>query len=318
MTAADDSRTVRGLVPILATPFQSDGALDVAGLRRLVEFQLSAPVDAVATFGMASEGFALTATERRLILREVSDVVAGAVPVVAGVNATSTATALEQAAQAVEDNAHTLMVLPPFMVAPGPDQIVEFYGHVGELADSAGAEVMIQDAPGVTGVAMSPALIVELSKLTGVASIKVESPPTVPKVGAVVDAIGDDEEFVVLGGQNAQFVLDEYARGSVGTMPACEFADLLAAILDDWNAAREDQAREAFARLLPLVVHGLQQGIAWAVHKEVLVRRGIIEHATVRSPAKPLDAGGRALLEAVLKPLGLGADGPHILDKGAV
>jgi 2-keto-3-deoxy-L-arabinonate dehydratase len=118
----------------------------------------------------------------------------------------------------------------------------------------------------------------------------------------VVAALGD-EGFAVLGGMNGQFVLDEYARGAVGTMPACEFPDLLAPILADWNAGRHAEAREAFARLLPLVVHGLQQGIAWAVHKEVLVRRGIIDHAVVRSPAKPLDAAGIALLNETLAPL---------------
>lgn len=299
------SHTVHGLVPILATPFRLDGGLDRPGLRSLIEFQLSSGVDGVATFGMASEGFALTSAERQLILRDIADVVAQGVPVVAGVNGTSTVTALEQAREATEGGANVLMALPPFMVKPAPDQIAEFYGRLGEFAASAGGEVMVQDAPGVTGVAMSPALIVELSKLDGVTSVKVESPPTVPKVAAVVDAVGEDDDFAVLGGQNAQFVLDEYVRGSVGTMPACEFPDLLVPVLDDWAAGRRVQARAAFARLLPLIVHGLQPGIAWAVHKEVLVRRGIIEHPAVRLPAKPLDAGGRALLDEVLDVLDL-------------
>lgn len=291
------SHTVQGLVPILATPFLPDGSLDRGSLRRLVEFQLTAGVDGVAVFGMASEGFALTAAERRTILADVTDVTGGRVPVVAGVNGTSTVTALEQARLAA-DGADALMVLPPFMVKPGPDQLVDFYGVLGGV----GREVMVQDAPGVTGVAMSPPLVVELSKLPGIASVKIESPPTVPKVGAVVAALGD-EEFAVLGGMNAQFMLDEYARGAVGTMPACEFPDLLAPVLADWNAGRSADARESFARLLPLILHGLQQGIAWAVHKEVLVRRGIIDHAVVRSPARPLDAAGAALLDEILAPL---------------
>ncbi|SDU57329.1 dihydrodipicolinate synthase family protein [Jiangella alkaliphila] len=301
------THSVHGLVPILATPFLPDGTLDRPGLRRLVEFQLTSGVDGVAVFGMASEGFALTLTERQLILRDVREVVADAVPVVAGVNGTSSVTALEQAREAADGGADALMVLPPFMVKPGPDQLVEFYGLVGEFAASADTEVMVQDAPGVTGVAMSAALIVELSKLDGVTSVKVEAPPTVPKVGAVADAIGDEDEFAVLGGQNAQFVLDEYARGSIGTMPACEFPDLLAPVLAAWNAGDRAGARAAFTRLLPLIVHGLQQGIAWAVHKEVLVRRGIIEHTTVRLPAKTLDAGGRSLLDEILAPLDLRA-----------
>ncbi|MFC5824101.1 dihydrodipicolinate synthase family protein [Nonomuraea insulae] len=296
------SHTVQGLVPILATPFLPDGSLDRRSLRRLVEFQLGAGADGVAVFGMASEGFALTSAERRTILADVTDVTGGRLPVVAGVNGTSTVTALEQARQAADDGADALMVLPPFMVKPGPDQLLDFYGTLGGV----GREVMVQDAPGATGVTMSPQLVVELSKLPGVTSVKIESPPTVPKVGSVLaalGALGEEEEFAVLGGMNAQFVLDEYARGALGTMPACEFTDLLAPVLTLWNAGRTAEARESFARLLPLIVHGLQQGIAWAVHKEVLARRGIIDHTAVRSPARPLDAASAALLEEILAPL---------------
>ncbi|MEV4545692.1 dihydrodipicolinate synthase family protein [Micromonospora echinaurantiaca] len=294
--------TVHGLVPILATPFGPDGALDLPSLRRLTEFQLASGVTGVAVFGMASEGFALTADERARILATVTDVVAGAVPVVAGVNGTSTVTAIEQADAAVAGGATALMVLPPFMVKPTPDQLLAFYSDV---AAAAGVEVMVQDAPGATGVTMAPALIAELGKLDGVTSVKVETPPTAPKVAAVVAARADDS-FAVLGGQNAQFCLEEYGRGAIGTMPACEFPDLLGPVLADWAAGRHVEARAGFTRLLPLILFGLQQGIAWAVHKEVLVRRGLIADATVRSPARPLDAAGRASLATILDDLGLG------------
>ncbi|PZG02687.1 dihydrodipicolinate synthase family protein [Micromonospora deserti] len=293
--------TVHGLVPILATPFGPDGALDLPSLRRLTEFQLASGVAGVAVFGMASEGFALTTDERARILAAVTDVVAGAVPVVAGVSGTSTVTAIEQAAAAVAGGAAALMVLPPFMVKPTPDQLLTFYGDV---AAATGVEVMVQDAPGATGVTMSPALIAELGKLDGVTSVKVESPPTAPKVAAVVAARAD-AGFAVLGGQNAQFCLEEYARGATGTMPACEFPDLLAPVLADWSAGRHAAARAGFTRLLPLILFGLQQGVAWAVHKEVLVRRGLIADATVRSPARPLDPAGRESLTAILTDLGL-------------
>jgi 2-keto-3-deoxy-L-arabinonate dehydratase len=294
--------TIHGLVPILATPFLPDGSLDLSSLRRLTEFQLATGVDGVAVFGMASEGFALTARERGDILAEVTSVVSGAVPVVAGVNGTSTVTAIEQAQEAAGGGASALMVLPPFMVKPGQDQLVDFYRDVAAASD---LEVMVQDAPVATGVPMPPWLIVELSKIERVSSVKVEAAPTAPKVAAVVDALGDDEDFAVLGGQNAQFCLEEYGRGAVGTMPACEFSDLLAPVLADWTAGNVQRARAAFNRLLPLVQFGVQPGIAWAVHKEVLVARGVIDHATVRSPARPLDEGSRVSLGTILGDLGL-------------
>lgn len=296
------SQQLRGLVPILATPFTANGELDLPSLRRLTEFQLTSGVSGTAVFGMASEGFALTAQERRRILATVVEVVSGAVPVVAGVNATSTVTALEQAREAADGGATTLMVLPPFMVRPSPAQLVDFFGEVAAATD---AEVMVQDAPGVTGVAMPVPLVAQISALSGVTSVKVEAPPTALKVSGLRAALPDG--VAVFGGQNAQFVLDEYARGAVGTMPACEFPDLLGPVLTAWENGEQAKARAEFTRLLPLIVFGLQPGAAWAVHKEVLVRRGLIATACVRRPASDLDDQARASLDTILDDLELGA-----------
>ncbi|WP_147917091.1 dihydrodipicolinate synthase family protein [Ruania zhangjianzhongii] len=295
--------TVQGLVPIVATPFRPNGELDLPSLRRLIEFQLASGVDGVAIFGMASEAFALTQADRQQVLATVTDVVAGQCPIVAGINGTSTITAIEQIHD-IGGAAHTLMVLPPFMVKPTAGQLVDFYGDVAGVAVASDTQVMVQDAPGATGVSMAPALVAELADLDGVTSVKVEAPPTVPKVAAVRAALAD-RGTAILGGQNAQFVLEEYSRGAVGTMPACEFVDVLGPILTAWQAGRADEARREFAALLPLIVFGLQQGIAWAVHKEVLLARGIIDHSTVRSPAQDLDAPGRASLTAIMSALAL-------------
>ena len=288
------SADVRGLIPVLATPFHPGGDLDVGSLRRLVEFQLESHVDGVAVFGFASEGFTLTAAERREVLRVVTAAAGPALPVVAGVAATGTRDAVEQARAAGEAGASVVMVVPPFMVKPSATQIVDFYGTVA----AEGLPVMVQDAPASTGVTMPVPLIVELSTVDGVASVKVETQPTAPKVGAVVAATRP--EFLTLGGQNALFVLEEYGRGALGTMPACEFPDLLRPVLDLWEKGERDRARAGFAALLPLVRFGLQPGIAWSIHKQVLVRRGIISSSTVRPPASDADAGTLADLELLL------------------
>ncbi|MBM7791057.1 dihydrodipicolinate synthase family protein [Tenggerimyces flavus] len=290
---------VSGLVPILATPFDDSGALDTASLNRLVDFQLWCGVDGVATFGMASEGFALTTPERSAVLAVLAARVPSGMPIVAGVNATSTATAVEQARLAAESGATGLMVLPPYLVKPSPGQLVEFYGEVAAV----GLPVMVQDAPVATGVTMPVPMLVELSKLDGVTSVKVETQPTAPKVSAVVDAVEDD--FAVLGGQNALFVLEEYARGAVGTMPACEFADALRLALVSFAADALAAARAEFARLLPLIRSGMQGPIAWAVHKHVLVQRGVIASDRVRLPAAPLSAADRRDIDTLLHDLAL-------------
>ncbi|WP_129837710.1 dihydrodipicolinate synthase family protein [Streptomyces sp. RFCAC02] len=285
-----------GLIPILATPFTGTGALDLGSLRRLVEFQLAAGADGLAVFGMASEGFALTADERAAILRTVREVAGPGVPIVAGVNATSTVTALRMAHEAADGGADHLMVLPPFLTRPAPEQVPEFFTDV---ATGAGVPVMIQDAPSVTGVPLPVAVIAELAGVPGIASVKVEAPPTPVKIAAVAAATAG-RDLAVLGGQNAQALIEEYDAGAVGTMPACEFTDLLRGVLDDLAAGRRADARAAFLRLLPLILIGVRPGQAWAVHKEVLVRRGVIASGTVRLPARVLDPVTRAALDEIL------------------
>ncbi|WP_031517785.1 dihydrodipicolinate synthase family protein [Streptomyces sp. NRRL F-5123] len=273
-----------GLIPILATPFTDSGRLDTASLRSLVEFQLRCGVDGLAVFGMASEGFALTAEERAVILRVVREVAGSGFPVVAGVNGTGTVVAVEQARQAAAGGADHLMVLPPFLAKPDRQQTIDFFA---EVAAASGAGVMIQDAPGVTGVPIDAAAVATLAGVPGITSVKVEAPPTPLKVAAVAEAVPDG--FAVLGGQNALSLIEEYDNGSVGTMPACEFADLLRGVLDDLAEGRRAEARAGFGRLLPLIQIGMRPGQAWAVHKEVLRRRGVIASGAVRLPAQELD-----------------------------
>ncbi|HXA59519.1 MAG TPA: dihydrodipicolinate synthase family protein [Streptosporangiaceae bacterium] len=296
--------TATGLLPVLATPFTTGLDLDRPSLRRLVEFQFASGADGVAVFGMASEAFTLTAGEREQILEDVMRVAGPDVPVVAGVAATALNPALEQLRQLAGGGARTAMVMPPYLVKPAPGQIVDFFGALAREAVALGVEIMVQDAPGATGVNLPAELIAQLADLEGVTSVKVEAPPTVPKMCAVRAAFAD-HGMRMLGGQNAQFVLDEYACGAVGTMPACEFTDLLAPVLAIWSAGDRARAREEFSRLLPLIVWGLQPGPAWAIHKEVLLRRGIIESAAVRPPAKPVPLPMLDLLDEVLAPLPL-------------
>src|SRR5699024_7662057 len=187
-----------------------------------------------------------------------SDVVDGHIPIVAGMIANVTHTA-EKLIRDVQAEDACLIVQQAILDKTHSTQLSEFYGEVARAAADSDTEVMVQDAPGATGVSMTPQLIGDLATLDNVTSVKVESPPTAPKVTAVRAALREPA-FAILGGHNAQFVLDEYSRGAIGTMPACEFVDVLGPVLTAWQTGRTEEAWAGFARLLPLIVFGLQQG----------------------------------------------------------
>jgi 4-hydroxy-tetrahydrodipicolinate synthase len=288
-----------GVLPVLATPFTADLGLDLESLAKLTQWQVDAGAGGVAVFGFASEGFALSGPERARIIGVVREVLPPSLPLIAGVSATGTAEAVVLADEAARGGATHLMVLPPHMVTPSRNQLVGFYRDVAAV----GLPIMIQDAPGNSRVTMPPDLIVELAEIKGVTSVKVESPPTAPKIASLAAAV--PAGFDVLGGQNALFLLEEMSGGAVAAMPACEFTDLLVEAVAAFRAGEAALARTRFNRLLPLIRFGLQPGLAWAVHKEVLVRRGLIGSAAVRPPAQPIDDRTRSWLDDVLADLGL-------------
>src|SRR5438045_9797664 len=69
----------------------------------------------------------------------------------------------------------------------------------------------------------------------------------------VVKNLAGDSLKGMMGGMAGRYLLDEYARGACGTMPACEVTDAHVAV---WNALeRGDQAesRRLFREILPLL-----------------------------------------------------------------
>lgn len=292
---------LRGLLPILATPFLPNGDIDLNSMRRLIQFQAKSGADGFAVFGMASEGFALTTSERERILRVARQEVDDDFTVIAGINATSTTTAVEAGLQAREWGADVLMVLPPYLAKPAEDQLVEFFANVAQKTET---PIMVQDAPGPSSVTLPTDRIAEMSTCEGISAVKVEAPPTAEKVKQVVSAV--DSEFPVLGGLNARELNDEFRNGACGTMPACEITDLLRPIVSSLLSTDTSiDVDQEMRRLQPLLDVGVTPGEAWAVHKQVLIRRGLIDYDTVRFPARSLSTSTRRRLDSALSVLGL-------------
>jgi 4-hydroxy-tetrahydrodipicolinate synthase len=74
---------IEGIVPVMLTPFDEAGAIDYAGLERLIEWYLAHGSDALFAVAQSSEMQFLSLAERRELARFVVERVAGRVPVVA-------------------------------------------------------------------------------------------------------------------------------------------------------------------------------------------------------------------------------------------
>jgi 4-hydroxy-tetrahydrodipicolinate synthase len=293
------TETFRGVYAIPVTPFGPDGELDVPSLRRCVDFCVAAGAGGVVAPVNASEFFTLTESERKTVVETVVEQTRGRVPVVAGVSGPSTQVAAELARHAGRAGADAVMAMPPFVRHPGPDEIVEFYGAV---AKAAGVPVWIQDYVAPMGTPMTPPLLAKLLReIPGVDYLKEET-ALAPQVMTQIKALAGDALKGMMGGMAGRYLLDEYARGACGTMPACEVADAHVAVWDALERGDQAESRRLFRELLPLL--NVEAMYSFVVYKEVLYRRGVIACPKSRAPGAPtLDEAASRELDLILRDL---------------
>lgn len=292
---------LKGILPVLPTPFLADGGIDEAGMKRLVVFALDKGVDGVVFPGFASEVEALNAAERATLLKIVVDAVAGRVPVVAGASAADWREVVEHGRTASALGIRHLMVQPPKSVGTDAAALIEFLGRIVEALPE--VEIILQNAPAPRGSDLSPQAIVEIVwALPQVTYVKEETLPAGPAISHII-AHAPSTLKGVIGGGGARYILDEYARGATAAMPALEIAEEHVAIDRALVAGRQEEARRIYVRTLPLLV--LQAVYRMRLTKYVLARRGVIEGVGVRAPTPELDAAAIADIDANLVELGL-------------
>jgi len=277
-------KQMRGVYPILITPFDEQERVDVESLQSLVDFLIAEGVHGIGV-ALGSEVFKLSEAERVLVTRTVVQQTAGRVPVVINTGANATALAVHYSRMAEEDGADALMLMPPSFVPVGGAEMRAYFRAV---SDAVGIPIFIQDTSNPHVPADVAVQIARESER--VRYIKVESLPTPAMVHETVQKAGDI--LTVFGGAGGNYFVEEMRRGSVGTMPFCSQPEAFVEVWDRFQAGDEQGALDTFyRRILPVNrLCGVDRGAAYYhIHKELLRHRGVIRTAVVRGPVSPLD-----------------------------
>jgi 4-hydroxy-tetrahydrodipicolinate synthase len=148
-------KQLRGVIAILARPFTDDDRLDLPGLERVVAYALGLGVHGVG-IGLASEYLSLSDEECVVVARTLVGATRGRVPVVMSCGRPSTAATIALARAVTGCGVDALMVLLPYVMAPGPAGIEAHYRAVAGAVD---VPLVVQDAPTLSGVALSSELL---------------------------------------------------------------------------------------------------------------------------------------------------------------
>ncbi len=283
-----------GVYVISVTPFRDDGALDLEGVDKLVDFYLSYGVTGITILGMMGEAPALSLQESRAFAKQVCGRVAGAIPVVVGVSSPGLASMQELTAASMGDGAAGVMVAPPSTLRT-EQQIMDYFEMV---ADALGpVPFVLQDFPLVTQVQIPPGLLSRLAaKLPSMVMLKHEDWPGLNKISALraAEAAGN-RRLSILVGNGGLFLPEELARGADGAMTGFAFPEMMVQVCHLHATGNTDAASDLFDAYLPLVRYEQQPGIGLAVRKHVLCARGVIGSPRIRRPGRGL--GGLEIAE---------------------
>ncbi len=288
-------KPLTGVYNILSTPFSPDGALDLDSLRRLTEATVQAGVDGITILGVAGEAQKLNTSERETVIRTVMEIAGPHIPIIVGTSQDGTDLTIEASRLAVDLGAAGLMIAPPAFLQPGPG-LTE---HFRRIAEAVEAPIILQDFPAVNGVTMSPRQMADLCEaVPSITTIKLEDAPTPQRTAQTLALTGD--QISVVGGLGGMYLLDELRRGAAGTMTGFAYPEVLVSIVNAWHKGDRQAANEVYYRALPLLIFEGQPKLGVAIRKEILRRRGFIDHATVRHPGPVLDDGTAADLTETL------------------
>lgn len=288
-----DQGWLRGIFPVVYTPFDRDGQIDEEDLERVVDYLLAAGAHGLAAVGGASEAHKMPIGERKWLAERTITFARGRVPVVVGTSATNTAESIDLSRHAAELGAQAVFLTPPLFGTVTTDALRHHFGAVARAID---IPVMVQDAL----VSVSPAQTVALAQ--EFPSIRYCKEEAIGDTGHRISELKRRQPSLEIfsGGKH---LIDELARGAVGAIPgSIGVADLCTAF-NRYQAGDLTGARAAFDHFTPLSFWSLQFPILGA--KEVLRRLGIIKTASLREPAGLfLDDDDHRELSAIMERMG--------------
>ena len=279
---------IKGICPIIATPFTKSGKVDFDSFENLVATLIQNGCHAVTLFGIAGEYYKLTEEEStRLVRLTVKQCKKYGGTSIVSVTQHATEVAVERARFYEQEGADCLMLLPPFFLKPGAPAL---YQHMKAVAQAVNIPVMPQYAPEQTGVAIAPEVYARLwQEAPNARYYKIECKPAGGYISSLLKAT-DGQVGVFTGNAGYQFI-ECFDRGAIGAMPGCSMFDLYLKLYEEYTRGDRERAQETHSSLILPILNHIRQNVEMIIlyEKRILMKRGIIATDYCRKPSFSTD-----------------------------
>ena len=188
---------IEGSLVALVTPMQDDGSVNTESLSQLIEFHIENGTDGIVAVGTTGESATLDEQEHCALVRQVVELVAGRIPVIAGSGSNSTREAIALTRCAKQAGADACLLVTPYYNKPTQEGLYQHYKAVAEAVD---IPQILYNVPGRTAVDMQTETVVRLSSIANIVGVK-EATGDIERAKAILQQCG--KEFALYSGDDA-------------------------------------------------------------------------------------------------------------------
>lgn len=237
------------VITAMVTPFDAEGALDLATAERLADHLVRHGSDGLVVCGTTGESPTLSWEEQLAMLQVVRSAVAGRAAVLAGTGSNCTLEAVTATCAAAAHGADGALVVVPYYNKPPQEGLEAHFRAVAAAAPE--LPLMLYNIPGRTGCSLAPETTARLLDRPNVLSYKASS-GTTEEVSQLRALCGD--RLAIYSGDDA-LTLPMLAVGAVGVVSVASHlvGDAIQALIRAYLAGDGSEALRRHEQLLPLI-----------------------------------------------------------------
>ncbi|BAO77741.1 4-hydroxy-tetrahydrodipicolinate synthase [Winogradskyella sp. PG-2] len=232
----------------LITPFNADLSIDFDALERLVEYNIENGTDYLVISGTTGESVTVTADEKKQLIKFISKVNNGRLPLVLGIGGNNTANVVNEIRVTDFSDIDGILSVSPYYSKPTQEGI---YQHFKAVAEVAPKPIILYNVPGRTSSNMSPETTLRLANdFANIIAVK-EAGNNVHQYLELLRTKPDD--FLVLSGDDDLVLGVTLAGGSgvvsvIGQALPKEFSEMIRLGI----AGKAKEAYDIHFKLMPI------------------------------------------------------------------
>ncbi len=283
---------IGGVIPVLYSYYDARGALDLGLHERQLDWALAKGAAGVTVLGLASEGAALTAQERRAVVDLTARRLPAGAPLLVTMRPDDD---VAEIARLVLRARSEVGLIIQIGADPAPS-LAQIARIAADSALAGNVKLGLQLAPGLIDTDFSAASLADHPDLLARLSF-VKAEYNSLELDAHLRALG--HPLTLLVGRHGQNLIDYLRIGCVGVIPGTEMTVALGAIIRDWHAGREAEAIAAHGVVAPYVDFAMQDlDTVIDVGRAVMARVLKVEEGARRRPSGRDAAAMRRAVDA--------------------